>query len=225
MSYFRRMSYFRSLPTIAAVTLVMPIGCQACTSNKQPQTPAHGSDRGEVAPPAVEKAKASDAGKSPAAKPPAARAQQYVGLRSPDLLLEAPDPLLPRGERVLDAVSPWGLVALAVEGGNQLLFLDRLTDKGDFIVEAVLELPEDVSAEQVAWENCEADQQLDTRVVATVPAGAGCEPPLAAAELAWRVDPEASRFAPIAAEGIRCRPPTCDEPVDNGIPMGVPGGS
>jgi hypothetical protein len=205
----------------------------ACGADNKPEPPATPEPAGEATPAIPEPPPASGA---PVPSPPAAAgtpapaaagAQQYVGLRSPDLLLEVPEPLRPRGERVLDEDSKLGLVAVGLEGGNELIFLDRRTDEGDFVVEAVLEMPAGVTAEQVAWEHCEAGGKLDPRVVGVVPTGAACSGPGAAATLAWRVDRDAKRFDSIAPDDIRCRPPMCPDPIGNdlqGVPGGVEGG-
>lgn len=209
----------------------------ACGADNKPEPPATPEPAAEVtstAPAADPEATAGEPAATPQAAAPtatdpapaAAGAQQYVGLRSPDLLLEVPEPLRPRGERVLDDHSNLGLVAVGIEGGGELLFLDRRTDEGDFVVEAVLEMPAGVTAEQVAWEHCEVSGKLDPRVVGVVPAGADCDN-APAATLAWRVDREAKRFDPIAPDDIRCRPPRCPDQAGNelqGVEGGVPGG-
>jgi hypothetical protein len=195
-----------------AIGFFMVLGATTCATDKPAEVPAHTITDVEVDPPD------SDAPAS------IANAQQYVGLRSTDLLLDAPDPLLPRGERILDDTSSYGLVALRIDGGHELLFLDRRTDEGDFIVEAVLELSAGVTWEQVAWEGCEVDGALDPHVVAVVAADAGCEPSSAPASLAWRADPKAGQFKTIAPDNVRCLPPTCDRATDDNVLMGVAGG-
>lgn len=153
--------------------------------------------------------------------PQARDAQKYIGFRSPDLLLEGPPSLRPRGERIIDGTDHHGLVVLGVEGGGELIFLDRRTDEGDFIVEAVLELP-DVTHEQVAWDYCELDGKPDSRIVAVVAAGTQCDPANALVSSAWRANPEAARFDAISPDGVRCPAPTCDRTA--GVPGGVVGG-
>ena len=180
----------------------------ACGADGKPAAPARG---------ATVPARASDA-------PPAGTAHRYVGLRSADLLLELPAPLLGRGERVLGDSADLGIVSVGTEGGGELLFLDRRTEKGDFEVLAVLELPAGVSADRVAWDGCHAGARPDPHVVAVVAAGAGCEAPGGAVVQAWRVNEEARRFEPIDAGGITCLAPTCETGEEGGVVGGVEGG-
>ena len=184
---------------------------------------ACGADSKPTAPPAAVAAPAATS-----ASPPAATgAHRYVGLRSADLLLELPAPLLGRGERVLGDSVDLGVVSVGIEGGGELLFLDRRTEKGDFEVLAVLELPAGVTADRVAWDGCHSGARPDPHVVAVVSAGAGCEAPGGPAEQAWRVDQAARRFEAIDAGGITCLAPTCETGEageEGGVVGGVVGG-
>lgn len=196
-----------------AVAFSLVLGATACATATPSELSGPINTEAEPAPTDTEAAAIDE----PA---PAPGAQRFVGLRSPDLLLEAPKPLLPRGERILDGTSRYGLVALGIEGGNELIFLDRRTEQGDFIVEAVLELPAGVTWKQVAWDDCQVDGKPDSQVVAIVAADAGCEPLHAPAISAWRADPEAGQFKIIAPETIRCPPPTCEQTNDTGVMVG-----
>lgn len=149
--------------------------------------------------------------------------QQYVGLVAEDLLFDLPEPLLPRGERILDDAEGWGVVAVGIRGGGELVLLDRKLDAGGFRVVAVLELPVDVDAAQVAWADCALDGRPATRLVAVVPADGSCEPPGAPAERAWRADPVGGTFQDVPADGVSCLPPMCERPIDGLIEGGVPG--
>jgi hypothetical protein len=155
--------------------------------------------------------------------PPVVDPQQYVGRRSSDWLLEAPEPLRPRGERILADESDLGLVVLSIDGGGELIFLDRRTEEGDFIIEAVLELPVHVGSKQVAWEHCLFEGKADPRIVAVAADNRGCEP--APVSAAWRVDLDAAVFESISPAEVRCLAPDCEHvELPGGVPGGVVGG-
>lgn len=154
-----------------------------------------------------------------ASRTEAGEAQKYIGFRSPDLLFKAPNSLRPRGERIIDDTENYGLVVLGDAGGGELIFLDRRTDEDDFVVEAVLELP-DATYDQVAWEHCELDGKPDTRIVALVAVGSTCDRANALVSAAWRVNPEAGRFDAISPDRVRCPAPICTYAGDTGGVLG-----
>lgn len=159
---------------------------------------------------------------SPAPSPPSPAAH-LVGRSSPDLLLDPPEGLHPRGERILESAAGWGLVAASLDGLGEVVVLDRLDDREHYVIEAVLLLPPRAPAARVAWDYCNLDGAPADRVVALVTRDDVCAVAEGTVERAWRAAPEQRRFDAVDPDRVRCPAPHCADVGTNALT--APGGT